>query len=193
MQVCNQCEWAKPVGAVGRRSNEAGVTTIRPLVNGCLANLAALLHCYLGTLLQWRWLTRKQPTLNVGHHETNAAQDDDDDDDQEADAEGAGQGSAARPAKATPGRRTAPRYWYSSETATVGAGVSAAGGTGTGTTDADGGTSTGIAADGEGEAGVDEGPVVDGWRVRVFDRDSPVYAHRPVCHVSWYEAEAYCR
>jgi len=34
---------------------------------------------------------------------------------------------------------------------------------------------------------------VDRWRVRVFDRDSPVYAHRPVCHVSWYEAEAYCR
>jgi iron(II)-dependent oxidoreductase len=32
-----------------------------------------------------------------------------------------------------------------------------------------------------------------GWRVRAFDRAVELRPHRPVCHVSWYEAEAYCR
>jgi iron(II)-dependent oxidoreductase len=32
-----------------------------------------------------------------------------------------------------------------------------------------------------------------GWRRRDFDRWVPLEPHRPVLHVSWYEAEAYCR
>ncbi len=32
-----------------------------------------------------------------------------------------------------------------------------------------------------------------GWRVRAFDHEVELRPHRPVCHVSWYEAEAYCR
>lgn len=31
------------------------------------------------------------------------------------------------------------------------------------------------------------------WRRRHFDRWVPLEPHRPVIHVSWYEAEAYCR
>jgi gamma-glutamyl hercynylcysteine S-oxide synthase len=31
-----------------------------------------------------------------------------------------------------------------------------------------------------------------GWRVRQFDAWVPLPPHRPVLHVSWYEAEAYC-
>jgi iron(II)-dependent oxidoreductase len=35
---------------------------------------------------------------------------------------------------------------------------------------------------------------VDGaWRVRVYDRLEPLQPHRPVIHVCWYEAQAYCR
>ncbi|HEU4752589.1 MAG TPA: selenoneine synthase SenA [Armatimonadota bacterium] len=33
----------------------------------------------------------------------------------------------------------------------------------------------------------------DAWERRDFDRWVPLEAHRPVLHVSWYEAEAYCR
>jgi iron(II)-dependent oxidoreductase len=33
----------------------------------------------------------------------------------------------------------------------------------------------------------------DGWLRRDFDRWLPLEAHRPVIHVNWYEAEAYCR
>jgi len=33
----------------------------------------------------------------------------------------------------------------------------------------------------------------DGWLRRDFDRWIPLEEHRPVIHVSWYEAEAYCR
>jgi iron(II)-dependent oxidoreductase len=33
----------------------------------------------------------------------------------------------------------------------------------------------------------------DGWQVRHMDRTAPVDPLRPVCHVSWHEAEAYCR
>jgi iron(II)-dependent oxidoreductase len=32
-----------------------------------------------------------------------------------------------------------------------------------------------------------------GWRRRDFDRWVPLEPHRPVCHVCWYEATAYCR
>lgn len=104
----------------------------------------------------WRWLTRKQPALNVGHHET---------------AAGKHGGKVAR--------RMAPRYWYPCNPASRASEATAA---------------TGTKKDNDAGAGVDhEGPSVDGWRVRVFDTDSPVYADRPVCHVSWYEAQAYCR
>lgn len=33
----------------------------------------------------------------------------------------------------------------------------------------------------------------DGWERRDFDRWVPLEPHRPVSHVCWYEAEAYCR
>lgn len=33
----------------------------------------------------------------------------------------------------------------------------------------------------------------DGWQRRDFDRWIPLEPHRPVSHVCWYEAEAYCR
>lgn len=33
----------------------------------------------------------------------------------------------------------------------------------------------------------------DGWERRDFDRWGPLEPHRPVSHVCWYEAEAYCR
>ncbi|GAA2755504.1 selenoneine synthase SenA [Actinopolymorpha rutila] len=33
----------------------------------------------------------------------------------------------------------------------------------------------------------------NGWERRDFDRWVPLEPHRPVSHVSWYEAEAYCR
>lgn len=33
----------------------------------------------------------------------------------------------------------------------------------------------------------------DGWTERVMDRVAPLDPLRPVCHVCWYEAEAYCR
>jgi ergothioneine biosynthesis protein EgtB len=32
-----------------------------------------------------------------------------------------------------------------------------------------------------------------GWQRRAFDRFVPLEPHRPALHVSWYEAEAYCR
>jgi iron(II)-dependent oxidoreductase len=32
-----------------------------------------------------------------------------------------------------------------------------------------------------------------GWQRRDFDRWQPLEPHRPVVHVNWYEAEAYCR
>lgn len=32
-----------------------------------------------------------------------------------------------------------------------------------------------------------------GWERRDFDRWLPLEPHLPVCHVNWYEAEAYCR
>ncbi|HEY7060607.1 MAG TPA: selenoneine synthase SenA [Chloroflexota bacterium] len=31
-----------------------------------------------------------------------------------------------------------------------------------------------------------------GWQVRQYDQSIPLPPHRPVLHVSWYEAEAYC-
>ncbi len=31
------------------------------------------------------------------------------------------------------------------------------------------------------------------WWTRSMDAETPVDPHRPVCHVCWYEAEAYCR
>lgn len=33
----------------------------------------------------------------------------------------------------------------------------------------------------------------DGWEVRWFDRWMPLAPHAPVVHVSWHEAQAYCR
>jgi gamma-glutamyl hercynylcysteine S-oxide synthase len=36
-------------------------------------------------------------------------------------------------------------------------------------------------------------PERDGWMVRWFDRMQPLRPHRPVIHVNWYEAEAWCR
>jgi len=33
----------------------------------------------------------------------------------------------------------------------------------------------------------------DGWERRVFDRWVPLEPHRPMIHVSWFEAEAWCR
>ncbi len=33
----------------------------------------------------------------------------------------------------------------------------------------------------------------DGWMVRWFDRMHPLQPHRPVIHVNWHEAEAWCR
>jgi iron(II)-dependent oxidoreductase len=33
----------------------------------------------------------------------------------------------------------------------------------------------------------------DGWTTRVMDRDMPVDPSHPVCHVCWYEAEAFAR
>src|SRR5262249_26257610 len=33
----------------------------------------------------------------------------------------------------------------------------------------------------------------DGWWRRDFDHWVPLEPHRPVLHVNWYEAEAYCR
>ena len=33
----------------------------------------------------------------------------------------------------------------------------------------------------------------DGWERRWFDRWLPLEPHRPVVHVNWYEADAYCR
>ena len=35
--------------------------------------------------------------------------------------------------------------------------------------------------------------VGDGWHQRHFDKAAPLNPHAPVIHVSWYEAEAYCR
>jgi iron(II)-dependent oxidoreductase len=35
-------------------------------------------------------------------------------------------------------------------------------------------------------------PTDAGWERRDFDRWTPLEPHRPVIHVSWYEAEAYC-
>lgn len=32
-----------------------------------------------------------------------------------------------------------------------------------------------------------------GWEVRNFDRDEPLRPHRPVIHVNWHEARAWCR
>lgn len=32
-----------------------------------------------------------------------------------------------------------------------------------------------------------------GWLVRAFDRDEPLRPHRPVIHVNWHEARAWCR
>src|SRR5262249_58737010 len=32
-----------------------------------------------------------------------------------------------------------------------------------------------------------------GWERREFDRWLPLEPHRPVIHVNWYEAEAFCR
>lgn len=32
-----------------------------------------------------------------------------------------------------------------------------------------------------------------GWQTRHFDHDEPLREHEPVIHVSWYEAEAWCR
>ncbi|HEX5829816.1 MAG TPA: ergothioneine biosynthesis protein EgtB, partial [Gemmatimonadaceae bacterium] len=32
-----------------------------------------------------------------------------------------------------------------------------------------------------------------GWRARTFDRDEPLPPDHPVCHVCWFEAEAYAR
>jgi iron(II)-dependent oxidoreductase len=36
-------------------------------------------------------------------------------------------------------------------------------------------------------------PTAGGWERRDFDRWLPLEPHRPVLHVSWYEAQAYCR
>ncbi len=33
----------------------------------------------------------------------------------------------------------------------------------------------------------------DGWQHRRFDRTEPLPPHQPMMHLSWYEAEAYCR
>lgn len=33
----------------------------------------------------------------------------------------------------------------------------------------------------------------DGWTVRAFDRTEPLAPHRPVLHVTWHEANAWCR
>jgi iron(II)-dependent oxidoreductase len=33
----------------------------------------------------------------------------------------------------------------------------------------------------------------DGWTHRRFDQVEPLPPHRPIVHVNWYEAEAYCR
>jgi iron(II)-dependent oxidoreductase len=38
-----------------------------------------------------------------------------------------------------------------------------------------------------------DGRAGDGWRVRTFDRCAPLDPSRPVCHVCWYEAEAFAR
>ncbi|HLI12911.1 MAG TPA: selenoneine synthase SenA [Alphaproteobacteria bacterium] len=36
-------------------------------------------------------------------------------------------------------------------------------------------------------------PRRDGWSERRFNRDEPLHPHRPVAHVNWYEAMAWCR
>jgi iron(II)-dependent oxidoreductase len=36
-------------------------------------------------------------------------------------------------------------------------------------------------------------PQPDGWGLRWFDRTEPLRPHRPIIHVSWHEAEAWCR
>jgi gamma-glutamyl hercynylcysteine S-oxide synthase len=36
-------------------------------------------------------------------------------------------------------------------------------------------------------------PTASGWLRREFDRWVPLEPHRPVLHVNWYEADAYCR
>ncbi|MBO0887076.1 MAG: SUMF1/EgtB/PvdO family nonheme iron enzyme, partial [Acidimicrobiales bacterium] len=44
---------------------------------------------------------------------------------------------------------------------------------------------------GQGPAG--QGPAGQGWERRHFDRWVPLEPHRPMVHVSWFEAMAYCR
>lgn len=51
----------------------------------------------------------------------------------------------------------------------------------------------GAAATLPGEDGLDRAPVVDEWRVFSLDGLRPMNLEEPVCHVSYYEADAYAR
>ena len=125
------------------------------------------LWCHEG----WRWLTRKQPTTNVGQHETGNSVDE--------------------------AARTAPRYWYKvtddddernvnivDNVDNVGAGAGAGAG---GRANIRGNSSSSSSSSSGSHAQAMSMTTVRGWRSSKFDNPKALlYIDHPVIHVSWY-------